>query len=517
MQNTISNARTGFILGGALEPTFWAPEKLKSRYEKVADDTRNELRIEKAARDDALHLLPRSDAAELSQTERSIRDRCENALVNEITTIKQEISNYEEVVNQHRATAQIRGIDAFFDNNIDVLTKAARTTLSPATGGAGADLLQAMADRDTAQRELTAFRRERKLTERAKYPASRFMHFFVIVVILVGEAMANSYFFGQGNDLGLLGGFFEAMLFAGINVGLAGLVAFCARYLWHIDQWRKALGAAGILFFGGLMVLVAAVAALYRFQAVNAADVNQLGLLSLPWADLGNAVATKDGILLILLALILGVVAVIDWLAMDDLHPGYGAKQRHLEDIKAYIQERQAEVIEELYSEFLKRMREKEVPRLENILDQLVHGAKNIQKVTSDFNQAVVKQLESCYHGLLKLYREENTLVRMQDTSGSSPPPRYFATYPTLQTGDFDPAEMSRQFARNHDQFTAVLTHFQSKKQEMMGAKYEADLKSAVYAEFERLVDELNRKAIEGNRANEGADLAPTELRPSAP
>lgn len=500
--DTYTNPNTGFVLGGVLDSTYWAPESFKARYEQTANYVRKELQIEKKARDDALHLLPDSNATNLSPTEAEIEIRCKNALTEEVTKLRSEINQYENEINKNSQLANTAYIDSLFDQNKDALVDIVKQQMSANGSGPGAELIEALKDKDTLQREYNAFQRANKLRDKAKYPSSTFWHIFVIALILIGEGLANSYFFGQGNDLGLLGGFLEALFFAAINVGFAGMVAFCLRYVFHVESSKRIAGWLGIVVFSGLMVFVACLAALYRFQAANATEGVELSLLSLPWSDLGKAVATKDGVLLIMLALILGIVAVIDWFKMDDPYPGYGKRQRDLEDVSAWIKSRQGEAIEEIHGNFVKRIREVEIPNLEKSLHILVTRSQNIEKVTTDYDQAVVKQLESAFHGLLKIYREENTFVRSSDTTGSSPAPKYFDVYPSLPVPSFDAPASAKQAATWVEKFSLSLGYMERRKQEAISEKYAQQLKTVVVENFESAVVTLQREALAQNEAS---------------
>lgn len=500
MQTTVTNSTTGFIVGGTPDPTYWAPESFKARYERTAKQVDDELKIEESARNDALNLEPASGSKEWTQTEQAIRTKCGNALTTEIDRVRSEVAMYEAEISKNSQLADAAHIDGFFDSNHQALASVVKQQMSANGSGPGAELIEALKDKDRLQREYNAFRSEHKRNEKARYPSSTFWHYFIIALILIGEGLANSYFFGQGNDLGLLGGFLEALFFAAINVGFAGVVAFCLRYVFHRYSNKQVMGWFGVVFFTGIMMFVACVAALYRFQAANATDATEIGLLSLPWAQLGDAVASKDGILLILLALILGIVAVIDWFKMDDPYPGYGKRQRALEDVTDWIKSRQSDAINDIHGSYVRRMREVEIPALEQRLHVLVTRAKNIEKVTVDYDHAIVKQLEDAYHSLLKKYRDENSYVRSNDTSGSAPPPQYFSEYPALPPARFDANAVAQQAKKWVTQFSHAQGYFERRKLEALSEKYSQQLKTVVVENFEPAVAQLQKEALLQNQ-----------------
>jgi len=57
---------------------------------------------------------------------------------------------------------------------------------------------------------LLRFRKENQLEREANYPKSKVLFWGLLFIILILESMANSYFYAQGSDLGLLGGVLQA-------------------------------------------------------------------------------------------------------------------------------------------------------------------------------------------------------------------------------------------------------------------------------------------------------------------
>lgn len=94
-----------------------------------------------------------------------------------------------------------------------------------------------------AEQEWTAFRLAHGIQRPARYPegvGASVLRWGVLVAMVLVEAIANGTFFAQGNDLGLIGGWSEALIIAIINVacGLAvGRVP--ARWIVHNEiRWR---------------------------------------------------------------------------------------------------------------------------------------------------------------------------------------------------------------------------------------------------------------------------------------
>ncbi|NJM43034.1 MAG: hypothetical protein HC858_01810, partial [Brachymonas sp.] len=457
------NNETGFVHAQTNEPTFWAPEKFKARYEKTELEARKELDLEARAREDGINRIPKSNSVEWSPTEQAIRTKCQNALTSEIDMLTKEIDHYEREIQKAGGSslASQKSTDAFFDNNIAALQQSVGNALSVAGGSSGSRLLKAYQDRDKLQRELTAFRVEHRRNEDAKYPANKFWHIMIIVVILLAECIANSTFFGQGNELGLLGGIVEAFMFAAINIALAAAIATSLRYVTYFYTTPRIL--IGYLLTAALlavMVFVACVAALYRYMAANAQTVEEVAFSALPWSQLGDAISNKDGIVLILIALILGVIAIVDCFKLDDAYAGYGKRKRAVQEVTDWIDDHKTEAAEELHSSYIKNMREKEIPARDQDYKKVLTRLDNIFRLTRDYDQAIVQQLTQTYHKLLKEYRDINLRVRNEFTAATDKPPAHFTDYPALDASSFDAVNKAHDTEARISESKTAYDHF---------------------------------------------------------
>ncbi|MGZ5117834.1 MAG: hypothetical protein ACXWIH_17375, partial [Burkholderiales bacterium] len=73
------------------------------------------------------------------------------------------------------------------------------------------------------QRELDEFRTRNSLSRAASYPegSATFARYALLLALIVCEGAANAYFFSQGLDSGLIGGFIGAAVFAALNLAIA--------------------------------------------------------------------------------------------------------------------------------------------------------------------------------------------------------------------------------------------------------------------------------------------------------
>ncbi len=174
---------------------------------------------------------------------------------------------------------------------------------------------------------LRAFRYHHKLKREARYPESRALHFSALAFVCVIEALANTYAFAQGSNLGILGGLAQALLIATVNVVFAFFAGRVASGLFH-SNWGIKVLAAGLV--GGWAVfegLYALTVAHYRIALLHNVD-------TAPWVALKRlqtmplAVDDVTSVLLTIFTLAFGVAALLTGLATDDCFPGFGARTR---------------------------------------------------------------------------------------------------------------------------------------------------------------------------------------------
>jgi hypothetical protein len=86
------------------------------------------------------------------------------------------------------------------------------------------------------ERELAEFRARNGLTRPATYPegSATFARYAVLLALVVFEGAANAYFFSQGLESGLIGGFLAAGLFAAVNLVTAFVLGkFAVPLVFH--------------------------------------------------------------------------------------------------------------------------------------------------------------------------------------------------------------------------------------------------------------------------------------------
>ncbi|WP_339740540.1 hypothetical protein [uncultured Maricaulis sp.] len=191
--------------------------------------------------------------------------------------------------------------------------------------------------------EFTAETAIKPIDRAAIYPKSHILHFSVLASLVLFEGLANAYFFSTGSDLGLLGGWLQAITVSFTNVIAAFfLVGFLG--LRHMSNPHKRVhaGLAAIGVGIGAITLLALNLSAAHFRdllefnaatlAVGAGDVTGLVLTPVS-AAIANpfGIETLEALLLLVLGTTFAVIAAFKGRTFDDAIPGYGGVTRRLE------------------------------------------------------------------------------------------------------------------------------------------------------------------------------------------
>ncbi len=177
----------------------------------------------------------------------------------------------------------------------------------------------------------------------AIYPKSHILHFSVLATLVLFEGLANAYFFSKGSDLGLLGGWLQAITVSFTNVIAAFfLIGFIG--LRHMSNRNKPVIAA--LAAVGVGVTVAALG-LLNLTAAHFRDLLELNAatLALGGAETTGTVLTPvldaranpfnlqtlEALLLFILGSTFAAIAAYKGRTFDDAIPGYGGVSRRLD------------------------------------------------------------------------------------------------------------------------------------------------------------------------------------------
>ncbi|MGZ5223444.1 MAG: hypothetical protein ACXWCS_04630 [Burkholderiales bacterium] len=281
------------------------------------------------------------------------------------------------------------------------------------------------------QRELDEFRTRNSLSRAASYPegSATFARYALLLALIVCEGAANAYFFSQGLDSGLIGGFIGAAVFAALNLAIAFVLGkFAVPSFNHKEAATKLLGAVAIALAVACMTAVGLTIAHFRdalmAAAAEPAKVAWAGLQAAPFGlrDINSWV-------LFFVSILFAAFALFDGLSSDDRYPGYGRVDRRAQASRdEYLDELQAvrSEIDELKEEELASLDE-DIRKARGIVAELEGLIGDKESARNRLGTALL-DAENCLDALMKVFRDQNEIHR-----GGLARPQYFDSRPTLQ------------------------------------------------------------------------------------
>lgn len=360
--------------------------------------------------------LPISSAVESCELEVLIRHEHErrHAVLAEQThtTLREHVAvfkNLEEQLPRKEDLANVR-LKAEAD-----LERETRTDQS---------LIPVRQEQQRRRRDLRLFVTENGIGREPQYPESRMFELGIVAVVVLMESVANLSFFAPASNLGLLGGFLQAVAVALANAILGVLAGFFpARHLRDAAAWVRRLSVIGLVAYGVVAVCLNLGVARWRDLVISHASTDQGAgqLLINPWnLSLPSAV-------LFMVGLAASGICLWKGFRLDDPIPGYADVHRRFVEA------------DRAYDHCLEIMRGRVIGRVELIGDgceAVVRNAKSIvesmesvvghmQQAAEEYKAGRQREEASC-NRLLKRFRDENRAVR------TTPAPSYFALYGPL-------------------------------------------------------------------------------------
>lgn len=331
-------------------------------------------------------------------------------------------------------------------------------------------LIEVAKDERKALVQLRRFKADHFRKNDAAYPDSATLHWSLLVLAVLVESMANSYFFSKDSDLGLLGGLFQAILISGLNVGLAALSgANAIRLLFHIDFGKKFLGFVWLALNGAIFFVVNALAAHYRSQlSINIETAAINAVTEFVKNPLGFTVF--DAWVLFGMGLIFSTAAALEGFRSDDPYPGYGKLDRNHKKHLHFADLLRREFLahgEEIFHQAIELLNTR-INDLQVLIRQYRNSVEQSKRVKEDFEQSCENNEKICNY-LIHVHRDE--IKRIQE---DYPIPAYFET----------------QF--KWDKSVKTLNNFNVSRAEKKAAEYEAmiDHIGATREEVKELLDQ---------------------------
>lgn len=291
--------------------------------------------------------------------------------------------------------------------------------------------------------ELDKFRAKHHLDRDAIYPDSSglFFRYALLVLLVTFEGVVNASFFAEGLSTGLIGGFFYAIVLAGINVFTSFLMGKAAvRWVFHASGPLRAFGAAMLvltLAFTATMAL--AIGHLRAAILLESNAPTQDAWYALMTNPLGLNDLVAWGLFLVTIGF--GIASMIDGLFVDDLYPGYGDVTRRAKLAVDEFEEEFEQVresLEDIKQESLDAL-DAELVRA-NQLAALFKQQLDDKKAIYQSWMKTIEESEVALYACLRLFRSENSRHR---NDALRPP--YFDTLPPLLRLTIEPPDMREQ------------------------------------------------------------------------
>jgi hypothetical protein len=391
----------------------------------VSTETFVQPRLDRLATD--LHLerdgLSRG-ADEEPSNERTEFDLVETRIVDRIERERANADNqFRDMMNTYRD----RIFDLEFDTKVSQIRSAADIGVAAIEGEAakGVDRLNPLRrDMLEAERHLTTFRQKHGIDRPADYPRTSGQRWFlygVLFVVLIVEMLLNGVFFAEGSPLGLVGGWFQAAIFAALNIGIGwGGGRVGTTLVWHRFVALRIVGWAVLASYVAAATFLNLMVAHYR--SAFSVDPEHPGAVAMRTIRDG-AFSGLDAASLTMFALggAFSIIALVDGRRMGDPYFGYDRPSRAFDERRQdYLDDRQdlLDAIRAAYEDAHDSMNsEHDDLTRRRSESRSIHEA--IARTTRGYD-AHLGFLERLGNDLLGIYREANRRAR------STPVPAHF-------------------------------------------------------------------------------------------
>ncbi|PJG82904.1 hypothetical protein [Caviibacterium pharyngocola] len=263
----------------------------------------------------------------------------------------------------------------------------------------------------------------------------------LLICFVVCEGILNAYFFAQGSDQGLLGGFIQAAIFATVNIGFAAVQGrYTIPWVNHRNFFFKCVGGIAIFFALALIFTIALTVSHYRDATVLGVEepakavINSLLNHTFQFNDITSWVLCG-------LTIAFGIFALFDGLKLNDSYPLYAPKyiqfeesrtqyEQEIENLRAVLTQKKDEALSNL-DQYCQELKLNLVRQ-----DSIINDKAQTQSVYENYMQ----QAEHTAKALLQTFRSENQLHRTDDI------PAYF-----LDDVKLNKVELQAEYNIDHD------------------------------------------------------------------
>ncbi|MEC7291280.1 MAG: hypothetical protein VXW22_14415, partial [Pseudomonadota bacterium] len=372
-----------------------------------------DLKLEKRGEQNGLSEYPTQDAQGLDEVEQSAISAvlAERAQVHKDMLLR--ISELNNLISTARARLSTNDLEV---RVVPLVTEVERE--------ASIELEEVNHKRERLDQQIAYFaewREMRALSRPAKSPKPAFSFFSDLAFIAVLEAMANLYFFSEGNPAGLLGAFFQALLIAVVNISLFAVLGFVlVKRIHSVFAGNKMTGFVGVAAVFVSLPLMHSIVGFYRLAFADRDNIES----SVPplqqaiqwFANFEFWRYDELSVVMVIMGVIAGAYAVRKGYGFGDEYPDYTKKYWETEGLRAeFLDEidRLTLSLGDKQEDALQEVR-KYLYEIAPALESLETGSNRKQQLASHLRQ-YEEHLEDVANGLLKIYRGANIRARTSE------------------------------------------------------------------------------------------------------
>jgi hypothetical protein len=350
---------------------------------------------------------PAADSASLDEVEQEIESTIRSIAAEDQARTYDQIATYEQ---------RLRGADvAGSAVDMRVIARQAESDMESMLLAVKGDLRVARKEVIERERTLETFRQEHGLKRPAHPPRGHFLFSAVIVLLFAAETLPNAIILGEGEELGIAGGYTVAILFSLINLSL-GFAA--GRWGWtqaiHRNFLRKLGGLAlAVACLGGVLLINLALAhyraAVESGMGSSAAAAAVIPLMKsdpLALGDIKSAIMVAMGVISALIVMMEG------WF-WEEPYPGYAEVSAHLRQAQARYHdmvEEKLDYLKGVQEEFVQRI-QVERARLRDRRTEIPYVMQERQRLVTRFKDHLT-HLQDVGRQALVVYRDTNRKAR---------------------------------------------------------------------------------------------------------
>ncbi len=459
---------------------------LDDPYLLEADKLIKKYNVKKRAGEDAIRPFPMPNDTELTELEKSVVADC---IKGHGTLVSYVDDSFKKLHDKFK--------DALlFLNNpdfSDVIRKAKREIGE--THKLGFDrLVESKKNVLEKTAQLNFFKSNNQLRGRdADYPESNLYVLGLVFFFMLVEVIANSFFFAEGSDIGLLGGFIEALL---VSIGVIWISFFTGliglRNVAHVSHIRKTFGA--LFTAAGLSIVSFSILFAAHFR--SNLQINSETARIEAWNSIASTpFAVNDYysfVLMVIGSLFSGIAIYKGFLKYSDRYPGYEDVDRKKKDSDDDYQQKKENLSKDRY-----KKADEYIDKINSIVkdtEACISSFDESKNLISQFNRAA-DQIERSCHAVILKYREENKFVRQL------PDPIYWNDpLPNIKNAGINETYYKNVFA-NRDRFLKNLEILKKKAKEAKNdISEEANaLDTKLTEELEKIIEIAKARIIEEN------------------